>query len=140
MKKEEIKAFAEIVNHWRQSAERYRKLGALNTASSEMSYAIGIEDAVIHVAPLRGKRLEQFQAACRAPVGKAARRTPAEKHQRVGKVVAFLREHPLSTSDEIWRGCGVGVMSALKWVCQKKYRGQIVWRLNHRKLRREGLE
>jgi hypothetical protein len=65
------------------------------------------------------------------------RQTRAE---RIGKVVRFLREHPLSTSDEVYAATGVGVMDATKYCINVVYNGNRVWRLNHRKLKAEGLE
>ncbi len=59
--------------------------------------------------------------------------------QKIGKVVQFLKEHPLSTCDEVYDACGISVMEAVRWVRQTKYNGKTVWRLNHPKMRREGL-
>lgn len=51
-----------------------------------------------------------------------------------GKVVKFLRENPLSTCDEIYKACGVGVGVAQKYVKWVRYNGQVCYRLNHAKI------
>lgn len=53
---------------------------------------------------------------------------------QIGKVVCFLRQNPLSTSDEVFKATGCGVSIAYKYVRQTKYNGQTCWRLNHKKL------
>jgi hypothetical protein len=60
--------------------------------------------------------------------------TKAQVQTAIGKVVQFVRANPLSTAAEIYKGCGVGVTLARKYVKQKKYNGQWVYRLNHQKL------
>ncbi len=52
--------------------------------------------------------------------------------------MAFLKDNPLSTSEEIFKATGSGVLG-MKYVRPKKYHGKTVWRLNHPKMRRDGL-
>lgn len=58
--------------------------------------------------------------------------------QRDGKVIAFLKENPLSTADEVFAATECGV-SRCRYIKQARYNGKTVWRLNHKKLKAEGL-
>lgn len=53
-------------------------------------------------------------------------------------LIAYLREHPLSTADEIFKATGLALVGR-RYIRGKRYNGQWVWRLNHPKLKRDGL-
>jgi len=81
----------------------------------------------------------QLPRRFRPGYGEYLDRMRQENAERCGKVVRFLREHPLSTSQEVFNATGCGVIGN-KWVTWTKYNGQTVWRLNHPKMREHGLE
>ncbi len=71
--------------------------------------------------------------------GEYLERTKKQEVLRTQAIVNFLRENPLSTSDQIFQATGFGPMNAKKWIYSLVYKGQRVWRVNHRKMLKEGL-
>ena len=69
MTKKHFELFATEARYWRKRAIQEERDGKLagSIVASHMSYAIGIEDAVIKVAQLTSKHFdaERFKAACR---------------------------------------------------------------------------
>lgn len=64
----------------------------------------------------------------------AAERREA-KVKLIVKVIRFLKDNPLSTCEEVYKGCGVSVNVAQSWVTPKKYEGKTCYRVNWPKLR-----
>ena len=77
------------------------------------------------------------QFHCQA--GEYTERLRQAEAERTGKVVRFLRDNPLSTAEEVFKATGCGVVG-MKYLTHTKYNGKTVWRLNHRRLKQEGLE
>lgn len=59
--------------------------------------------------------------------------------EQEGKVMAFLKENPLSTAEEIHLAVGPVGLIGLKYVRGKMYDGKWVWRLNLPKMKKDGL-
>lgn len=60
--------------------------------------------------------------------------------KRMGAIINFLRKNPLSTNDEIFAATGYSCGTGCKYVTHVKYNGHRVYRLNHKRLREDGLE
>lgn len=66
----------------------------------------------------------------------AARKKRATRN---GAVVVFLRNNPLSTNAEVFAATGF-TCGGNPYVKRCKYKGENVYRINHEKMRKEGLE